>query len=229
MNETLARAPQMPVWGSLAQSAAAPEPIQAPSPTPSWRPSITIAPTRDQRRARPRLFYAIVAVSGVATIFIAKLLLSVALSQGAYESSHAESELKHLQQNAQAVGEDLDRVKSPQYLAENAAALGMVTNAHPAYLRLSDGAVLGQPQAADSATGGAGNAVPNSLLADVPLVTDPAPAAVEPVAKAAEKPVKKTQKTTDATATAGAAGTTEAATAAGAGVGPAGIPTPVTH
>ncbi|KQQ95502.1 hypothetical protein ASF62_02985 [Leifsonia sp. Leaf325] len=225
MNETLARAPQMPVWGSLAQSAAVPEPIQAPSPTPSWRPSITIAPTRDQRRARPRLFYAIVAVSGVAAIFIAKLLLSVALSQGAYESSHAESELKHLQQNAQAVGEDLDRVKSPQYLAENAAALGMVTNAHPAYLRLSDGAVLGQPQAADSATGGAGNAVPNSLLADVPLVTDPAPAAVEPVAKAAEK----TQKTTDAAATAGAAGTTEAATAAGAGVGPAGIPTPVTH
>ena len=228
MNETLARAPQMPVWGSLAQSAAVPEPVQAPAPTPSWRPSITIAPTRDQRRARPRLFYAIVAVSGVATIFIAKLLLSVALSQGAYESSHAESELKHLQQNAQAVGEDLDRVKSPQYLAENAAALGMVTNAHPAYLRLSDGAVLGQPQAADSATGGAGNAVPNSLLADVPLVTDPAPAAVEPVAKAAEKPAEKTKKTTDA-ATAGTAGTTEAATAAGAGVGPAGIPTPVTH
>ncbi|MEL4318616.1 hypothetical protein WJX64_06370 [Leifsonia sp. YIM 134122] len=225
MNEPLARAPQMPVWGSLAQSAPAPEPTQAPSPTPSWRPSITIAPTRDQRRARPRLFYAIVAVSGVAAIFIAKLLLSVALSQGAYESSHAESELKHLQQNAQAVGEDLDRVKSPQYLAENAAALGMVTNAHPAYLRLSDGAVLGQPQAADSTTGGAGNAVPNSLLSDVPLVTDPAPVAAEPAAK----PAAKTQKTTDAAATAGAAGTTEAATAAGAGVGPAGIPTPVTH
>ncbi|KQX06713.1 MULTISPECIES: hypothetical protein [unclassified Leifsonia] len=219
MNETLARAPQMPVWGSLAQSAPVVEPL--PEPTPSWRPSITVAPTRDQRRARPRLFYAIVAVSGVAAIFIAKLLLSVALSQGAYESAAAESELKHLQQNAQAVGEDLDRVKSPQYLAENAAALGMVTNAHPAYLRLSDGAVLGQPQAADSATGGAGNAVPNSLLAGVPLVTDPAPVAAEPVAE----PAKKTEKSTDAAATE----TAEAATAAGAGVGPAGIPTPVTH
>ncbi|KQO99751.1 hypothetical protein [Leifsonia sp. Leaf264] len=217
MNETLARAPQMPVWGSLAQSAPLPE--RTPDPAPSPRPSITVAPTRDQRRARPRLFYAIVAVSGVAAIFIAKLLLSVALSQGAYESSHAEGELKQLQQSAQAVGEDLDRVKSPQYLAENAAALGMVTNAHPAYLRLSDGVVLGQPQAADSNAGGAGNAVPNSLLDGVPLVTDPAP--VEPAAK----PAPQAQKTADAAT----AGTAEGATLAGAGVGAAGIPTPVTH
>ncbi|MET0975379.1 MAG: hypothetical protein ABWX82_06900, partial [Leifsonia sp.] len=160
MNDTLARAPYVPVWSAIAEPLGRPERDAAEQQTP-W---ITVAPTRDQRRARPRLFYAVLACAGVAAIFVAKLLLSVALSQGAYETARAEVALTELQHSIQALGEDLDRVKSPQYLAENAAALGMVTNAHPAYLRLSDGAVLGQPQAADAATGGAGNAVPNALL-----------------------------------------------------------------
>ena len=42
-------------------------------------------------------------------------------------------------------------MQSPQYLAANAEALGMVPNANPVYLRLSDGAVLGQPTAAEPA------------------------------------------------------------------------------
>jgi hypothetical protein len=50
----------------------------------------------------------------------------------------------------------------------------MVSNSSPAYLRLSDGAILGAPEAASAAagtvTGGQGNLVPNALLTGVALV-----------------------------------------------------------
>ncbi|MBK5239069.1 MAG: hypothetical protein JJE28_08195, partial [Actinomycetales bacterium] len=62
---------------------------------------------------------------------------------------------------------------SPQNLAANAEALGMVNNNTPVYLRLSDGAVLGSPEAASAGAGviGGGTLVANSLLSNVPLVT----------------------------------------------------------
>ena len=57
----------------------------------------------------------------------------------------------------------------------------MVSNSSPAYLRLSDGAILGAPEAASAAagtvTGGQGNLVPNALLAGVPLANQHAAAA----------------------------------------------------
>ena len=47
----------------------------------------------------------------------------------------------------------------------------MVPNADPVYLRLSDGAVLGVPTAADGGAVASGPLVPNSLIDGVPLVT----------------------------------------------------------
>ena len=51
-------------------------------------------------------------------------------------------------------------------------ALGMVPNSAPVYLRLSDGAVLGQPTAAAGGTAASAPLVPNSLIDGVPLVTE---------------------------------------------------------
>ena len=47
----------------------------------------------------------------------------------------------------------------------------MVSNSTPAYLQLSDGAVLGAPTSASGGAAGAASLVPNALLAGVPLVT----------------------------------------------------------
>jgi hypothetical protein len=51
----------------------------------------------------------------------------------------------------------------------------MLSNNTPAYLRLSDGAVLGSPTSGDGfknlVASDGGSLVPNSLLAGVPLVT----------------------------------------------------------
>jgi hypothetical protein len=150
---------------------------------------LEVVSTRRQRRARPRTVYAIVAVATLLGIVIAQLLLSITISQGAYQLNTLQDSQKQLQRDYQAASEDLDRLASPQYLAASANALGMVSNSSPAYLRLSDGAILGAPEAASSAagtvTGGQGNLVPNALLKGVPLVNQhaavvKAPKAVNP-------------------------------------------------
>jgi hypothetical protein len=93
-----------------------------------------------------------------------------------------------LQRSYQAATEDLNRVSSPQHLADAANALGMVSNSNPVYLRLSDGAILGTPTpaaaTAGTVTGGQGNLVPNSLLAGVPLPGVPAAGSSAPSAAA---------------------------------------------
>lgn len=133
-------------------------------------------------RSRPAIVYALVAVAGVAAVVIAQLLLSVAVSQGAYEIDRLAVEHRELERTVQTATSELERVKSPQFLAANAEALGMVQNANPVYLRLSDSAVLGQPSAADVNDGvpaGSLGLVPNVLLTGVPLVTDHGAAASE--------------------------------------------------
>ena len=124
------------------------------------------------RRAKPRLAYAMIAVGGVAIIIVAQMLLSIAVTQGAYEVDAFQIAQSKLARQEQQLREDLDRVQSPQYLAANAEALGMVPNADPVYLRLSDGAVLGQPSAADGAARSTAPLVPNALIDGVPLVTE---------------------------------------------------------
>jgi hypothetical protein len=117
----------------------------------------------------------VVVVGGLGAVLAGQLLLSIALSDGAYVIDGLQSKQTELARSEQLVSEDLDKLSSPQNLARNAESLGMVQNANPAYLRLSDGAVLGAPAAAQGSNGtvlGAGGSlVANQLLVNVPLAT----------------------------------------------------------
>jgi hypothetical protein len=127
--------------------------------------------TRSMRRAKPRMFYAAVTVGTLLVIVIAQLLLSIGVSQGAYQLGGLQDQQTDLQRSYQAVSEDVNRLASPQNLAANADALGMVANGTPVYLRLSDGAVLGSPAAASAAAGtvtGAAGGCPDPGHADRP-------------------------------------------------------------
>lgn len=150
---------------------------------PAARRHIEAVAPRAERRTRPRIVYALTAGAGMAVIVIAQLLLSVGISQGAYEISTLQSSQVELGRTAESLSEDLVKVSSPQNLAANAAALGMVSNSTPAYLRLSDGAVLGAPVSAAgtpaNAGSGAAGLVPNALLSGIPLVTDLVPAGAQ--------------------------------------------------
>jgi len=134
-------------------------------------PRLRPAPERALGRAKPRLVYAIVAVGSIGVIALAQLLLSIAMTQGAYELDGYRVREAQLARDEAKLAEDLDGLESPQYLAMNAEALGMVPNSAPVYLRLSDGAVLGQPTAAAGGTAASAPLVPNSLIDGVPPVT----------------------------------------------------------
>ncbi|KRE30769.1 hypothetical protein [Agromyces sp. Soil535] len=147
--------------------------LPAPRRSPSPKPERRLRPAPEPgRRTKPRLAYAIIALGGVALIVVAQLLLSIAVAQGAYEIDAYQVQQAELAREEQKLAEDLDRVESPQYLAENAEALGMVPNANPVYLRLSDGVVLGEPTAATGGAAASAPLVPNALLDGVPLVTE---------------------------------------------------------
>lgn len=189
-----------------AQSVPAPRRVSNPSRPRPLRP----APDPGSVRGKPRLAYAIIAVAAVAVIVAAQLLLSIALAQGAYEIDAYQLQRAELAREEQKLAEELDRLESPQYLAMNAEALGMVPNTAPVYLRLSDGAVLGEPTAASAGAAASGPLVPNALIDGVPPVT-------------AQQPVE--------TPTGGAAGAVPADGAGTEALPPVsdGLPTPATH
>ncbi|WP_314502610.1 hypothetical protein [uncultured Microbacterium sp.] len=128
------------------------------------------------RRRRPKLIYGIVALAGALTIGTAQMALSILTTQSSYELSALAQEARQLTFQKQILYDDVAGLSSPQYLAANASALGMVIEEAPSYLRLSDGALLGAGQAAlgASSVDAIGRAaVPNELITDTPLVTAP--------------------------------------------------------
>ena len=112
--------------------------------SPSERRSTHLeALPRVSRRSRPKLFYATATVLTVMVIVVTQLLLSIGVSQGAYRIESLQTTKATLARQYQQASESVQVLSSPQNLAAKAAALGMVNNGTPVYLRLSDGAVIG--------------------------------------------------------------------------------------
>ncbi len=129
---------------------------------------VEVAPSRASKRARPRPLYAAVTLGGVFAVIVAQLLLSLIVSNGAYELSTLSSERAALTREEQQLREQIDVSGSPQNLAAEAERLGMVANGSSAVLWLSDGRVDGDVGAAEpgaGVVGSHGNLVANALLA----------------------------------------------------------------
>lgn len=153
---------------------------------------IEVVATRAQRRARPKVAYAVVTVASLFIIFAAQLLLSIAVSDGAYRIEALQAQQKELLRTQQALNEQLDLLGSTQHLAANAAHLGMVPGAAPLYLNLATGAVAGAPGSVDRVgCGGSCNLVANSLLTGMPL-TNATPPATQPGTTAPTAPTSPT-------------------------------------
>ncbi len=159
---------------ALPQAAAVVAPkVTGRGTAPSRRLSVVEEPSR---RRRPRLVYGVVALVGALTIGAAQMALSIMTTQTSYELATLTQESRQLTWQKQILYDDVAGLSSPQYLAANASALGMVIDESPSYLRLSDGALLGAGQAALGTTSidAIGRAaVPNALITDTPLVTAP--------------------------------------------------------
>jgi len=136
---------------------------------------VQIVTTRAQRRARPKLVYGLGASAVIFAIFLAQLLITIALSSGAYTITGLQTAEQGLGRTSNALNERLDTLSSSQNLQANALALGMVSSSQAAFLRLSNGSVVGSASPAGastvtSTTPPAADGVPNSLLASIPLI-----------------------------------------------------------
>ncbi|MBB3156398.1 cell division protein FtsB [Microbacterium proteolyticum] len=150
-------------------------------PTPVRERRLTVVPTPTRRRV-PRRLFGIIAVSGALVIVLAQMGLSILTTQSSFEIASLTQQQRDLTYQKQILFDETAGLNSPQYLAANAAALGMVIDESPTYLRLSDGAVVGSDKPADTTSSvdarGRGS-VGNALITGVPLVTDPATATTE--------------------------------------------------
>ena len=154
-------APPRPRRGSLPETG-------QPDATP--RRHLEVAPTRAQRRARPRLLPALVTIGGIGVILLAQLMLSIVLADGAYQISHLQTQKHDAELQQHALSETLDLYNSPQHLAANAEALGMVASGNAVYLDVKTGAVTGTGTAAGGSLLG-GSQVSNVLLDGSMIVT----------------------------------------------------------
>jgi hypothetical protein len=112
-------------------------------------------------------------VATLGVIVAVQLVLSMGVSEGAFTLQKLQNQSASLARGYQAASEQVNSLSSPQNLAANAHALGMVNNTNPVYLRLSDGAVIGATGAGNAPSSTA-NLIANSLLTNVPLTTDAA-------------------------------------------------------
>jgi len=159
-------------------------------PAPHLR-AVEATPAAGRRRRPSALAGGLTAVFVVLGILAIQLGLSIVVSRGAYETRALEVEQRDLLRVERVLSQNLDKLASPQNLAENAAALGMVQNSTPATLRLSDGSISGDLTPRTTAV--SGNLIANSTLTNLPVVdaegllvsrkpeTPAAPATAQPV------------------------------------------------
>ncbi|MFT3798775.1 hypothetical protein [Microbacterium sp.] len=173
--------------------AGVPEEFTRPAPRPETARTLR-ALDRARRGRRPRLLYGIVAVGGAVLIAAAQMGLSILTTQSSYELSALTAQQRDLDWQKQILADDVAGLSSPQYLAANAEARGMVTGQAPTYLRLSDNAIIGTAAGivgASAVNALSQAAVGNALVAGVPLVSDPA-ASLQSGASVADEAIANT-------------------------------------
>jgi hypothetical protein len=107
------------------------------------RARLTVVPRRRTRAARVPFvtLVSLLLVSGVAGL----LLFNTSMQQASFAATAMEEKADVLDAREQSLQMDLERLRDPQRLAVQARAIGMVPPNSPAFLRLSDGKVLGNP------------------------------------------------------------------------------------
>jgi len=80
------------------------------------------------------------------------LVLNTSLAQGAFELGALNSAKSHLAVQEQQLLQQVALAESPEALQHRADVLGMVPVAAPVFLRLADGAILGDPVSAKALT-----------------------------------------------------------------------------
>jgi hypothetical protein len=109
------------------------------------RPSLALVPAR---RTAPvgalrRTPFVVLVVGLLGAGLLGLLALHTALAQDAFELHTLKEDSRTLADREQLLQREVEALRAPEALATRATELGMVPAGPPAFLRLSDGAVLG--------------------------------------------------------------------------------------
>jgi hypothetical protein len=106
------------------------------------RARLTVVPRRSNAPRVPFvILVAVVLLGGV----VGLLLFNTSMQQDSFKATALETQAAQLHAQEQSLQMELDRLRDPQEVAQRAENLGMVPILNPAFIRLSDGQILGNP------------------------------------------------------------------------------------
>ena len=105
-----------------------------------------VRPVRSRARRAP---FVSVVLTVLGAGLVGLILMSTVLQAQSFEAAKLDQQAATLETRQQSIAREVDRLQSPANVASRAVAIGMVPNANPAFLRLSDGKILGMPEPAE--------------------------------------------------------------------------------
>ena len=108
------------------------------------RARLTVVPHRRPRTAGRMPFVALVSLVLLGGV-VGLLLFNTSMQQASFAATALEAQARTMAAREQTLQMELEALRNPQAVAEQAKKLGMVRGCQPAFLRLSDGKVLGEP------------------------------------------------------------------------------------
>ena len=111
------------------------------------RARLTVVPPRRQlgRTQAARTPFAVLVLVMLAAGVVGLLMFNTNMQQLSFKATTLQDRVNVLTAKEQALDLELDQLRDPQQLAVAAKALGMVAPSQPAFVRLSDGRILGTP------------------------------------------------------------------------------------
>jgi hypothetical protein len=110
------------------------------------RARLSLVPVRRTRPPRAPFAVLVFAILGAGVVGL--LLFNTHMQQASFHATRLQQQADDLTARQQALDMELERLRAPQRLAEAARSIGMVAPGVPAFVRLTDGTVIGTPTAA---------------------------------------------------------------------------------
>lgn len=111
------------------------------------RARLTVVPPRRTlgRTQAARTPFAVLVIAMLAAGVVGLLMFNTSMQQTSFKATALQEQVNVLTAKEQSLALELDKLRDPQHLAVAAKELGMVAPSQPAFVRLADGRVLGNP------------------------------------------------------------------------------------
>jgi hypothetical protein len=150
---------------------------------------LTLVPVR--RTPAPRAPFAVLVLAVLGAGVVGLLMFNTHMQQASFYATRLQTRADDLTARQQKLDLELEQLRAPQRLAEAAKGLGMVAPGVPAFVKLSDGTVVGNPTPASPEDAVRINPLPPEL----PASLRPPPIIVRVPAVTGATPTEQTGQT----------------------------------